>query len=300
MQYKSDIITVAVVNFKVKAGDKGQNLSRIIDFSKSAAKRGADLILFPEMCVAGYDYYVDDGIAQKEKWDMAETADGPACAKISEAAIENNIYIAAGMAEKDEKAGLLYNSAFVFGPEGKIGVYRKIHPFYTENAWCEKGEEPFMFDTKWGPVSVGICYDTYNFPELMRYYASKGSRLYLNLTALSEKIDKADSRQDFLDFYGPMLEYGVRCNTIFIASSNLTGKDKISYFGGGSCVIGPKITPITEAERVHYYAGDKDNVQAGLFLATLDLSLARRILFTDNKFTGEPDYRPGIYKKFAE
>jgi len=298
MQYESDIITVAAANFKVEAGQKENNLSRILDFSKSAAKRGADLIVFPEMCVSGYDFYTDESTSQKEKEEMAEIVNGPVCDRLSLAAGENNIYIVAGMAEKDGVSGGLYNSAFAFGPEGFIGVYRKIHPFYKENTWCRKGSEPFMFGTKWGPVSVGICYDTYNFPELIRYYASKGSRLYLNLTALAEKIELPDSRREFLEYYGTMLEYGVRCNTIFIASANLTGKDKQSYFGGGSCVIGPKITPVTEAERVHYYAGGKDDVQAGLVMATIDLSLARRILFTENKYTGEPDYRPEIYKNW--
>ena len=42
-----DIITVAVVNFKVDAADKESNLSRMCGFTEAAAKRGADLILFP-------------------------------------------------------------------------------------------------------------------------------------------------------------------------------------------------------------------------------------------------------------
>ena len=31
---------------------------------------------------------------------------------------------------------------------------------------------------------------------------------------------------------------------------------------------------------------------------TIDLSLAERRLFVDKEITGEPDYRPDIYKKF--
>jgi predicted amidohydrolase len=157
-----------------------------------------------------------------------------------------------------------------------------------------------MFDTKWGPVSVGICYDTYNFPELMRYYASKGSRLYLNPTALVERINTAESRRGFLDFYTTAIEYGVICNTIFVAGSNLVGKDRFHYFGGGSCIIGPKITPTTETDAIHYYAGGADKNQAGLFMATLDLSLAKRTLFTNNRYTGVPDYRPDVYKNFVD
>jgi predicted amidohydrolase len=152
-----------------------------------------------------------------------------------------------------------------------------------------------MFDTKWGPISIGICYDTYQFPELMRYYVNKGSRLYLNPTAVVEEVTLTNSRQGFINYYAPTLEYGVICNTIFIASSNLTGWDKINYFGGGSCVIGPKIDPTSETD-VTYYAGDKDNVQAEMFIATIDLSLATRRLCVDNDYVGKPDFRPDVYR----
>ena len=296
--YESDIITVAVLNFKVIAGKKEENLSRIIDFSKSAAKRGADLILFPEMCIMGYDYYVDEEVTRKEKEDSAETFDGLTCTRIAEAAVNNEIYIIAGMAEKDIETGSLYNSAYVAGPGGAIGAYRKIHPYDYENTWCEKGDKPFVFETKWGPVSVGICYDTYQFPELMRYYAHKGSRLYLNPTALPEAVTYEGSRAGFINYYCRAIEYGASCNTIFIANSNLAGWDKFNYFGGGSCIVGPGVNPSSDVG-VKYYAGDTGSTQAELFLATVDLSLATRDIFKDN-FNGTPDYRPDVYKELFD
>ena len=33
-------------------------------------------------------------------------------------------------------------------------------------------------------------------------------------------------------------------------------------------------------------------------METIDLSLATRRLFVDKDLTGEPDYRPGIYRQF--
>ena len=71
----------------------------------------------------------------------------------------------------------------------------------------------------------------------------------------------------------------------------------MDYFGGGSCIIGPKITPFYETN-LHYYAGNKDNVQEGIHMETIDLSLATRRLFVDKEITSEPDYRPQLYKKF--
>lgn len=298
MDYKKDIINIAVVNFKVNSGDKKNNLRRIIEFSAAASKRGADLVLFPEMCLTGYSYYINDTVSMNEKISMAETINGLSCTSIVKIAKQYGIYVVFGMAEKlEESSTVLYNSAVAIGPDGLIGSYKKLHPFDIENKWCLKGEKPFMFDTPWGPISIGICYDTYQFPELMRYYVANGSRLYLNPTAVVEEISKEGSRQAFINYYAPTLEYGVLSNTIFIASSNLTGYDDTIYFGGGSAIIGPKVTPFFETD-VIYYAGSKDNVQVSVDIATIDLSLAKRRLCVDNTITGSPDYRPEIYKKF--
>lgn len=291
-----DILTIAVVNFKPDAGQKIENLRRMKGFAAAASKRGADLILFPEMCLMGYDYYISQKITMEEKKESAETLDGNSAKTMAEISKKYGNYIVFGAAEYAEEKDCLYNSAFVTGPEGVIGTYRKIHPYDAENMWCEKGSEPFMFETPWGPVGIGICYDSYQFPELMRYYVSKGMRLYLNPTAEFEQVELAGSRESFLHYYST-LDYGVICNSIFIASANLVGYDMETYFAGGSCILGPKVTPFVEND-VYCYGGSRDNRQETLELATIDLSLADRSLCKENKWAGEIDYRPHIYKKF--
>ncbi len=291
-----DILTIAVVNFKPDAGQKIENLRRMKGFAAAASKRGSDLILFPEMCLMGYDYYISQQITMEEKKKSAETLDGNSAKTMAEISKKYGNYIVFGAAEYAEEKDCLYNSAFVTGPEGVIGTYRKIHPYDAENMWCEKGSEPFMFETPWGPVGIGICYDSYQFPELMRYYVSKGMRLYLNPTAEFEQVELAGSRESFLHYYST-LDYGVICNSIFIASANLVGYDMETYFAGGSCILGPKVTPFVEND-VYCYGGSRDNRQETLELATIDLSLADRSLWKENKWAGEIDYRPHIYKKF--
>ena len=295
MKYPEDIMTVAVVNLRIETGNKEQNISHIKGFLRAAAKRGADLVLFPENCLMGNDYYVNDEVSRQEKLESAEYEGSSFYQEVASLTKKYEIYAVIGNAYREDEA--LYNVASVFGPEGYIGIYKKIHPFANENTWCVKGDKPFFFDTAFGPIGVGICYDTYQFPELMRYYASKGCRLYLNPTAMYEEIDKSNSRQSFLHYYAPTLEYGVLCNTIFVASANIVGYDGKSYMGGGSCIIGPKTSPFYETD-LHYYAGNPDNDQEGMEMATIDLSLAKRILFVDNPDAGEPDYRPQLYKTF--
>ena len=208
MAYESDIINVAVVNFKVAPGEKEVNLRRMMDMSRAAARRGADLILFPEMALMGYGMFIDESISQEEKIRVTETVNGPSTKALEHVAKEEGIYIIFGMSEKlAEEDTDIYNSAVVLGPEGLIGSYQKIHPYGSENMWCKRGETPFVFDTKWGPISLAICYDNYQFPELARYYAWKGARLHLNPTFSAEEVPNDGSRKAWVRCYAPHLEY---------------------------------------------------------------------------------------------
>jgi predicted amidohydrolase len=307
MRQYEDIISVAVINFRQVWGNKENNLARIKGYIRAAAKAGADLIVFPEMALNGYDD--DEKAAEKSKKMQireAELVNGPSCRAVSELTEQHGVYAVFGMAERDASdSSVVYNTALVCGPSGIIGTYRKIHPALAEQRWCTRGGEPFMFDTPWGPVAIGICYDTYNFHELMRYYAAAGARLYLNPTAIGP-----GGRHDWREYYLAGLRQGVNSCEIFIASSNLTGTnidweleggslgnvgDLGGGFGGGSMILGPGV-----GENVHVYAGDVNNKEEGFLMATLDLTLATRRNFKIDPVKGCPDFRPDIYKKLNE
>lgn len=156
-----------------------------------------------------------------------------------------------------------------------------------------KGNKAFIFDTPWGPVGLAICYDTYCFQELMRYYAAKGCRLYINCTALAKCHGIA--------LGSTTLEAGCITNQIYIVSANLAGTDKYNVFWGGSSIIGPS-TNFWEAE---YYAGypftDTRAIQDKMYTATIDLALATREKFEPNPLIdGGTDFRPAIYKELYE
>jgi predicted amidohydrolase len=170
----SDVLTVACVNFRTDWGNKEANLNRVMGYLEAAAKRGADIILFPETALTGYD--IDEEVIMHRE--NAETIPGPSTNKIAQLTRKYGVYAIVGMAEKDkDDSEIIYNSVAIVGPEGVIDSYAKIHPAFTENKWCKKGKRPVLFETPWGPVGVGICYDTTMFPELPRYYAACGARL---------------------------------------------------------------------------------------------------------------------------
>lgn len=304
-----DIVTVAVVNFRPFWGRKDRNLSRIVEYSKKAAAQGTDIILFPELALTGFENEKNVPWEEKMQVREAELIDGPSVTVVSKAAVENQIIIVFGMPELDLTDGKkVYNTAVVCGKDGSVQSYRKIHPANDESEWCNKGDSPLLLETEWGPVGVGVCYDTYSFPELLRYYACKGARLYLNITAmLCEGVLGFDWKSNYYD----TLRYAVIANDIFVASSNIAGIDVIRedfcnavgnetvkspmLFAGASVIMGPGTF-----NKVHVYAGGLENREAGLFISTLDLSGASRMIYGKNPYTGVPDYRPDIYKKLCE
>lgn len=247
-------ITVAVVNFSAIWGDKIANLKKMKGFIREAVKKGANLILFPELALTGYE---PDGSMHES---LAETIPGPTTKELFRLASANDIYIVFGMPEKDKER--LYNSAAVVGPEGIVGAYRKVHPWIPEVSWCTKGSEYPVFITRFGPIGISICYDTVFFPEESRIYALKGVRLLLSPTAMSD-----------IEGWG-MYEFTVQQvaaratdNLFFLAFANLVGKEKNISFVGGSLITGPNYPAI-----VHTYAGPASRTGEELLIAKLEFA----------------------------
>lgn len=286
-----DEITVAVVDFHAAWGDKAANLKAIARWTAEAAGRGAQLVLFPETALSGYNTADGDPAMHREN---AVEAGGPEFAELVALAAAHRVYLAVGLPERDAASGAIYNSALVAGPDGLVGCYRKLHPAAGETAWAAKGSEPMLFASPWGPIGLAICYDIYQFPEITRYYCAMGARLVLNATAMP-RFSGWD------DYYYNQLRARVIENGCFLASGNLVGEDRDVTFPGCSVILGPAARGLVGTT---VYAGPVEG-EPGLRIATLDLAATaaarRRLpLFTDNPTTGEPDWRPALYADLLE
>ena len=293
-----DRLRVGVVNFQAAWGDIPENLARIERICQKAKEQGAELVVFPEVAVSGYSIF-EQGAMQK---DAAEQIPGACSQTLCRIAKELGLYLAVGMPERDGQTGDIYNSLLAVSPMGVDAVYRKIHPFGHESLWCKRGQAPAIWQTPWGKIGLGICYDTYQFPELIRYYASQGCRLYLNSTAQAGSQATPEAAERFRQYYLSTIEAASLSNEIFIASSNLAGEEEGTQFGGASLVIGPVLREegFGQDPYCRMYAGGLGNQEIGVVTAEIDLSLAVRTIYQNNPITGEPDYRPELYRKWQE
>ncbi len=75
-----------------------------------------------------------------------------------------------------EEQGKLFNTAFLFYPDGKVGEQRKLHITPTEvKEWnMQAGDGIHVFDTDKGRIAMLICYDM-EFPEIVRMAKARGA-----------------------------------------------------------------------------------------------------------------------------
>jgi len=225
--------------------NKTVNLRKYEAFIDQAAKYGVRLLIFPEVSVQGYltqrgDAKSPEVMAQLEYYrEEAEPVPGPTTERIGQLAAEYNMTIQIGMAERNEVGTVLYNSAVVVGPEGVIGVYRKVHN-YTEIPIFRPGNRFSVFDTPIGRIGPFICADL-NFPECLRALAIQGASILTMTTAWPMESD--DSERDYLGhIYEVQLEAAAVANQVWIIAANQVMRpptEGAANYYGHSRVVSP-------------------------------------------------------------
>jgi predicted amidohydrolase len=199
-----------------------ENLAIIRRKALSAAGQGADLIIFPELFLTGYN------IGQ-QVLTLAEPADGPACQRVAKIATEANIAILYGYPERLNDD--VYNSALLIDRNGlKCANYRKTHLYGSYEKKCFKPGDSLII-TKLEGLNIGIliCYDV-EFPEAVRSLVNAGADLIAVPTALMEDYCRV------AEHVVPTRAYE---SEIFVAYVNRCGIEGDTVYCGHSCLAGP-------------------------------------------------------------
>ncbi|MEH7125842.1 carbon-nitrogen hydrolase family protein [Bacillus sp. JJ1773] len=221
---------VGVVQMSCVLGDKAANMEKVMLYIKQAIDQGAKLIVLPELFSTGY--CVEDLDIK-----LAETLNGETISKLLNVSQENDIYIAGAIIEKGNEHGMLFDTAFLVGPEGLVGHHRKIHLWNGEKDRFLKGDDYSVFQTKLGSIGLQVCYEI-GFPEGARIQALKGADLVLYPSAFGLPRLYAweiASRARALE------------NGIFIIAANRAGRDKNVVFAAHSKIISPNGSVVVTA-----------------------------------------------------
>jgi 5-aminopentanamidase len=160
---------IAGVQMDVRIGEIDANLEAMASALGQTAAAGATLTVFPECSLAGYCF---DSLAEARA--MAQPVPGPATDTMTRVCKSHNGFAVFGMLEAD--GDRIFNAAVLVGPQGVVGIYRKIHlPYLGVDRFTTPGDRPFAVHSA-GDLRVGmnICYDA-AFPEAARLLALLGA-----------------------------------------------------------------------------------------------------------------------------
>lgn len=186
-------LTVAVAQPLVVPGDVAENLRRMTPMIEQAAQRGADLVLFSESHLTGYDHH---GVAIE----AAIALDDPAVEALAELARSLDLAIVTGLYERADD-GSIHNSAAALLPDGRRIVERKhnIDPYEIGTGRVSAGaRQRTTFDHRGATIGMLICADS-GIPDIHDDLAGAGCDLVLAMTAGLGDADKGFSESDLHD-----------------------------------------------------------------------------------------------------
>ena len=142
---------LALIQMHVEGGNKFQNLEHAVNLITKAAKSGAEFVLLPETFDLGWTH--PSSLTKAEP-----IPNGIPCKTLAKSAIENNIYICAGITEKTPNK--IYNSAVIIDKKGIVKcLHRKINELEIGLDYYNIGDRLNVVKTEFGTIGLMICAD---------------------------------------------------------------------------------------------------------------------------------------------
>jgi len=226
------ILRIALAQINATVGDIQGNAAKIIEYLQKARAAGANIVLFPELSLAGYP---PEDLLLK-----------PGFAAANRAALESLLPHTTGLTAVVgfvDRRDDLFNAAAVLHQGQLVGIYHKTllpnYAVFDEDRYFAKGDTPLVFTL---PVStpgessskeicfgVSVCEDIWYPAGPPEAQAAAGAELLLNISASPYQSGKIKSRER-------MLATRAADNVAIVAFCNLVcGQDELIF--DGSSVI---------------------------------------------------------------
>ncbi len=258
-------LTISLAQIDIILSNPQANLQKADEWVKEAARRGSDVVVFPEMWTTGFDWDNLKEMAQSQQ---------EVITAVAELAKKYNIWLNGSMLALDEN-GKPANTSILFDPQGEqAGIYRKIHLFrlMDEEKYLAAGQHLTSVETAWGQSGLAICYDL-RFAEMFRTYALNG----VNMVYLP-----AEWPHPRLAHWQTLLRARAIENQMYMIAVNRVGTAGTHHFFGHSAIIDPWGNAIVEA-------GESEV----LLTATIDTAMVPDVR---EKIPVFKDRRPELYK----
>ena len=222
---------VALAQIDPTVGDIDGNAAKIGEWIERARGGGAELVVFPELCVPGYpaeDLYLKRHFLERNREAVEELARGVG----KETVLIGYAEPAAGGGDSRHA----HNSLAVLSEGAVRGVYRKMrlpnYAVFDEQRYFVPGEEPMTIEVGGETVGLTICEDCWVPGPPAATEAERGATLIVNPSGSPYHRGKGQER---VEMFG---ERSRAYGTHFAFCNLVGGQDEI-VFDGQSLVTGP-------------------------------------------------------------
>ncbi len=223
---------VALAQINPTVGDIDANAAKVAEWIAHAREGGAELVIFPELCIPGYpaeDLYLKRHFLEANRRAVEDLA----------AAVEGIIALV-GYAEPIPDGGDFrhaHNSLAVLG-EGRVrAVYRKNrlpnYSVFDEQRYFVPGAEPLTVEVAGERVGLTICEDCWVPGPPAEAEAQAGAKMIANPSGSPYHRGKGREREQL--FSGLARAYGTH-----FAFCNLVGGQDELVFDGQSLLLSPE------------------------------------------------------------
>jgi NAD+ synthase (glutamine-hydrolysing) len=224
-------VRIALAQIDPTVGDVDGNAAKVAEWIDRAAAEGAELVVFPELCIPGYpaeDLYLKRHFVEANRAAVEELARG-----VGESVV------LVGFAEPVAGGGdhrHAHNSLAVLSGGEVRAVYRKNrlpnYAVFDEQRYFVPGEEPAIVDVAGVPVGLTICEDVWAEGPPASSEAAAGARLIANPSGSPYHRGKGGERE-------AMFAERARAYGVPLAFCNLVGGQDELVFDGHSFVVDP-------------------------------------------------------------
>ena len=169
-------VRIAAVQYLLRRIDDWDGFENQVRFIlKAAAEYKPNFVMLPEIFTTQLLSFMDTNTDFKAAVRRMNDFTPRYKDLMAELARTYHFYLIAG-SHPNLRDGQLYNTAFMFSPQGDVFMQDKIHRTRWEREkWdTAAGEKLHLFQTDYGAISILICYDI-EFPELARQVCEAGA-----------------------------------------------------------------------------------------------------------------------------
>jgi N-carbamoylputrescine amidase len=239
-------MTVAAVQSAL-TDDPAANVRRMTEMVRSAAGRGAQVILMPEL----FEGHYFPRAQREEHFDRAAPVDGNTTLTHFRA-VARELGVVLPVSFYERSGPHYYNSVAIVDADGEmLGVYRKAHlpdgPGYMEKYHFRPGNTGFKaWKTRFGTIGVGICWDQW-FPEAARAMALQGAEVLFYPTAIGS--EPSNPNQDTRDRWQRVMIGHAVANVVGMVAANRVGLEGDITFYGSSFIADQRGDKLSELDR---------------------------------------------------